>query len=115
MIQRFPFDWKNPIGYLIAIAIEYVMAWYLLVIGAVLIPLAIGSYLYLMALSKCVKGALFAVSQCTNGTKTNQEILERIIEYAELYSRVKQLSLTFFKCLKGRDFPQFSFSSSIVF
>lgn len=66
-------------------------------IGACALSFGIGSFLYVNALSKCSKGALFAVGLCTdNYTETERKIsLERLNEYVGLFSRVKQLSKRF--------------------
>lgn len=79
-------------GYLIAIVMEYIMIWYLVMIGACIISVAFGSYLFAITNSKCIKGDLSAIGQCTDGTKSYQEILDRIIEYSQYHANVKQLS-----------------------
>lgn len=89
--ERLPFDWKSPYGYLIAIAIQYVMGRYGYMIGASIFVLSIGAYLYGNSLSKGIKGSLFAFNRNVRA-KTDQSILlEQVIEFLELHSNAKQL------------------------
>lgn len=90
--DRFPVDWKNPLGYLIVIIYEYVVVSYICLIGASIIALGIGSFLQMIAASKCIKGSLFAIGQCRN-SKTNQHILDKLIVFIQFDARVKELSL----------------------
>lgn len=91
LIERFPFDWKTPLGYLVAIALEYVVVSYVLLIAACLIIFGISAYLYIIALSKCIKGSLFAIGRRTQN-KRNRHISDRFIEFAQFHGQVKQLS-----------------------
>lgn len=47
--QRFPFDWSNPFGYLIAIILEYIITAYIYVIIACTLSLAIDGYWFAYA------------------------------------------------------------------
>lgn len=89
---RFPFDWRNPLGYLIALALQCVVVSYLLLVGSCGMALAIGSYLYFMASNKCIKGNLLSINQWTGGNKNSQQISNQFIEFIQFHSRVKQLS-----------------------
>lgn len=72
-------------------ALECMALVYMTLIGASVLTLAIGSYLYLVASSKCIKGSLFAIGQCTS-IKTYRNIREQLVEFIEFHSLVKQLS-----------------------
>lgn len=68
---------------------------YALKIGTCIVALGIGSYLYFIAMSKCIKQNLFAVSQrCRLEIESEAErklIWNQIIEYIEFDSSVKRL------------------------
>lgn len=85
-VTRFPFDWQHPIGYIIAIAIQYVMLSYTLLIGAFVSILFIESFIYVIAMGKCVKTSLFAVGQRMD---VKSGVLQQFIEFIEFDSHVK--------------------------
>ena len=95
-IQRLPFDWRNPFGFLVAIAIQYVMLSYTLIVAAVMMTLAIGAYLFGMAASKCIKGSLFNISRNIKARRSRKHVMKQVIEFVEFHSTVKQLSETVF-------------------
>lgn len=88
---RFPFDWKCPLGYFIAVAIQYVTLLYAVIVGACVIAFGAVSFLYVIASSKCIKGSLFSIGQCAHN-ETNQNILDRFVEFTKFHSHLKQLS-----------------------
>lgn len=90
--QRFPFNWQNPWGFLIALGLQYAMHSYGMLIGACALILGAAAFLYAIAASKCIKANLFSIAQCTRN-KTNQNILDRFIEFIQFHSCVTQLSL----------------------
>lgn len=64
---------------------------YMATIGASVMALAIGSYLYFTAASKCIKESLLSIGCCATAN-ANQHILAQIVEFIQFHSRVKQLS-----------------------
>lgn len=91
-ICRFPFDWQNPFGFAMAIAIQYAMISYGLTIGGCVLVLAISAFFYGIAVSKCIKISLFTIQRSAQ-TKIDQSILlQQMIELFEMHSSAKQLS-----------------------
>lgn len=88
-VARLPFDWRNPCGYFIAVAIQYAMLWYSLLIGVCVVIWCVESYIYVNAMSKCIKSSLLAISQSMDD---GGQIREQFIEFIEFDLRVKQLS-----------------------
>lgn len=80
-------------------AVQYMLFAYLLYVAACVLVLAFGSFLYAMAMTKCIEENLFAIGKSTQAKvkQTEQiELWEQLIEYIEFHSRAKQLSnLTF--------------------
>lgn len=85
--QRLPFDWRNPLGYVVAVAIQYTMTSYATIIGSAVIAIGIGSYLYVIASCKCIKGNLMSISH----EWSTQNIFDQFIEFIEFHKFVKQL------------------------
>lgn len=76
-----------------ATQVQYAIILYIMRIVACVLMLAIGAYLYFVALSKIIKGSLFSINRNAQAKRANQSILlERIIEFLDLHSSVKQLS-----------------------
>lgn len=64
-------------------------------IGACALALAIGSYLFGIAGSKCLKENLLSISISTESMANDQKcVLDKFIEFIEFHSQVKQLSLS---------------------
>lgn len=87
---RFPFDWQNPFGFFVAIAIEYGICLYMAVIGAGVLVLAIGCYLYAVRMAECIKVLLFDITQSAGADETN--LMKQLVDFIEFHSRAKQLS-----------------------
>lgn len=92
---RFPFDWANPIGFLLSIAVHYAMYTYALKICACEIALGIGLYLHMIAMIKCFKQNLFAISQSIQ-SKCEADLRlmrEQFIEYIQHDSFAKRWTI----------------------
>lgn len=90
---RFPFVWRNPFGFLIAIVIQYTMISYASMIGACVIAFALGFYLYTIAMTKCIKGSLFSINRNAQLKIKRKCIFKQLVEFIEFHSKVKQLSV----------------------
>lgn len=66
---------------------------YVAVIGACVITMAISSYLYGIAMSKCSIKSLFAINRHARSKPNDSEIIENIIEFVQFHSRANQLSM----------------------
>lgn len=89
---RAPIDTKNPVGFTLAIFAEFLGFLYVAVVGTCVIIMAIGSYLYAIAMTKCVKGSLFSISRHAHRKKDQARVFKQIVEFIQFDSRTKQLS-----------------------
>lgn len=87
--RRFPFDWRNPVGFMIAMTTQYVMFLYGIKVPACVLALSIGSYLYSIALSKDVKGSLFMFKRNIQSKADQSLLLEQLAEFIDLHSNAK--------------------------
>lgn len=71
---------------------QYIMLWYACMIGACVMSLGIGLYLYAIAASRCIKEICFAVSQSAEIKTERKHIRPQLIEFMQTHSHVKQLS-----------------------
>lgn len=90
--ERFPFDWRNPLGFFIAISIQYTVATHLLAICACVMNLAVGSFLYAIGLCDFIKGYLLSINQNARARADPSILLEQLTEFLEMHSSLKQLS-----------------------
>lgn len=98
-IQRLPFDWQNPFGYLIANIIYYILILYELMIGACVISFGFGSYLVGIAMSKSIKSSLYSIDQSIRVKSEKNLLFDQLTEFIQLHSITKQLSLIHFSFL----------------
>lgn len=93
-LDRLPFDYKSPLGFLLAIAIQYTMLVYALLFGSCVVALGIGFFLYEMAASKCIKTTLFSINRNIHAETDAAQIMEQLIEFLQFDSQHEQLSVS---------------------
>lgn len=87
---RLPFNQNYPFGFFLAMSMQFVMLSCMSIIAGCAIALAVGSFLYGIAMTKCIKGSLFAINRGARAKKGRH--LEQIIEFIRFHSTAKQLS-----------------------
>lgn len=95
---RFPFEWKNPFGFLIAFALQYIMLSFALKIGVCVLALAIGLYVYAMAAAKCINKNLLDISRSCRlngvGIESDRKIIwDRLVGHIEYDSSMKRWAM----------------------
>ena len=88
---RLPFDWKNPFGYLIAIASQTMMTAYGLTFLVSVGSFGIGSYSILKALTRDIIRLLLTIDESAESEKNHKCILKLLSELIQYHSDVKQL------------------------
>lgn len=91
-LKRMPYNMNTPVGFLIAISHEFLMYLYVAMVGTCVITLGIGSYIYGIAMSKCIKGSIFSISRHSHCKKNPSRVFKRIVEFVHYHSRKKMLS-----------------------
>lgn len=94
-IQRFPFDSNNPIGYLVAVLVEYIIYGYEYLILSCTLGLAIGGFWLSIQTTKEIQRLLRLINDKaqTNKIQSN-EFKALFAEYVHGSGTVKQLSIT---------------------
>lgn len=95
--QRFPFNWQDPIGFLVAAVIEYIEVIYSFALVACMLSLGIGSFIISVSQTSDAKNNLKAINE---GAKTNESrlrIWKQLGDYIQFHSSVKKFSRTFSK------------------
>lgn len=92
LLKRFPFDWENPLGYLIAIAVQYVVVAYECFAGACSLSLGIGLYWFVNSASKDFQRFLPSINDRADESPSN-ELKMLFIEFVDAHVIIKQLSI----------------------
>lgn len=94
--SRFPFDWKNPIGYLIAVTLQYIMIMYMFFVISSMLSLGIGAFMFSVKAVDDVKMCMKSVNECAIVKGKQSKAFKRIAGYIQLHAYLKQLSESFF-------------------
>lgn len=93
--ERLPFDWKNPMGYGIALVIQFIAVIFIFNVVGGVTSFGIGYYLFANATIKEFKSSIHLLE---DSAKENGELLRalnRFAEFIEWHSILNQLSITF--------------------
>ena len=90
---RFPFDWKNPWGFLLTAIITFALIQFILWYAAHIISYAIGMDLYTVSLAEDIRRHLKVINGIAKtGTIDRMNIHRQFSEYNQFHSNAKQLS-----------------------
>lgn len=91
-LQRLPFDWQNPLGYVIAFILQYILTFnlFVTVLGILIFGAAICSML--ISLVEDMKRDLDTLKASARAKCARREILMKFCHLIELHSNEQQLS-----------------------
>lgn len=92
-IERFPFQWNNPIGYFTAVTLEYAVICYELFISACNLAFAFGITSFVISTTKEIQRILHSINKDGHANKyQSTEIMDLFGEYIDSHGILKQLS-----------------------
>lgn len=91
-LRRFPFDYKTPIGYTIAISIVGMVAFSALIVTSCVVSLAIDCFIYVTAGTKDMIVMLEDVNKYAEFKNDRPRIFKQLCEFIEPHSELRQLS-----------------------
>lgn len=91
-MNRFPFDWKHPFGYTLAILIEFLLTLSVMRYLACFSTLAFGSFWFALQFAKELIAGLNSINECVQAKESETKILKRLNETIAMHADVKQLS-----------------------
>lgn len=102
LIERFPFNWRNPFGYLIAASIQCIEVLNSLTFVACMISLGVGAFLFAVAGAKAATIILKEInenakSKNKNKLENRQRILKQLAAYIQFHWSLKKFSSNFKK------------------
>lgn len=92
IINRFPFAWKNPYGFVIAFTAEFIVATYVFNIAICLLTFSFVFVLLAYATTKVIKQSLYAINGIAQSPNDQTSIPNQISQFIRYHSLLKQLS-----------------------
>lgn len=89
---RFPFDWKNPNGYMIACSIEYIFLLNILFATFYGLVFQMGSIFMLIWMTEDIKRDLNAINDEVTVKENRRKFANRFVDTIQFYYDGKQLS-----------------------
>lgn len=91
----FPFDWKNPAGYCVAVILEYLMTICISYFVGSLAILGISTYILMLAMIKDIKYRLYSINENAKADKNKNPTatVEQFSDFIQMHSMTKQLSI----------------------
>lgn len=90
--MRFPYDWKNPIGYSVAVSTQYLLAFYPSQFIGCFMNLAFGSFMFAKIFVIILKNELHAINKMAIHKKSRKNMREKISKIIRGHAHSKQLS-----------------------
>lgn len=90
--SRFPFNWKTPLGYLVAWIIFILAEVCTLILFSLFLCFYVGFCWLIISFVKDIINELDVLTQATDGQQSDRKISETFNEIVDLYSNVRQLS-----------------------
>lgn len=94
LFGRFPFDWKNPIGFLVAVILQTIMISYPLRYMSCYTRLALGSYLFAITFVRDTIDEANDFSDSLRKSRSKLNAYKKISEIIQVHAEGKRSSLT---------------------
>lgn len=91
--NRFPFNTKNPIGYCVAIVLQYALIAYNSFLVASMVSLGVGAYLFTISMAEYIKDILNSINERAQQEDENQmkDIVSSLADFIEIHTILKEL------------------------
>lgn len=93
LCQRLPFDWQNPMGFSIAIALQFIFIFNAAFAGICFAVFSIGMCLILIFATDDIKNGLKSLNQSVKNKQKRTKIWNQFTQIIQFHSKTKQLSL----------------------
>lgn len=90
--QRFPFDWKTPFGYFIAVAFQLMIVKVPLRIIGCFLSIGFAAFIIAITVHKDLKDCLKLINANLKSEPLRGQIRKQFIEFIDLHANMKQLS-----------------------
>lgn len=93
LYYRMPFDFKTPIGYLIANAVLYSLLKCIYFYAAVGSSINIGAWLFVMKFIEDIQNDTKSINKIAKSKKNQSKLLNRLSDSIQFHSNTKELSI----------------------
>lgn len=93
--KRFPYDWKNPFGYLVTVVAQFLLLIYPCQYLGCFTVLAFGAFMFSVAFVKILKNELRSVNKMATRKKLRKRMYKQLSHFIWSHSNAKQLSVIF--------------------
>lgn len=90
--SRFPFDWKNLVGYLSAVIFEYLFTLYEFVYVGSFTTYGIGFFIFSFTAYRDIIRNLESINKHAKLKRKHSKIFKQLVTFFHYYSNVKELS-----------------------
>lgn len=90
--SRFPFDTQQPIGYVLAVILQFFMLRYILLFSASLLSMVVGFFFMTISLTKDIENELRLINDCAKIKNHRSKAMKQLCKFIEFHSTLKQLS-----------------------
>lgn len=90
---RFPFDWKNPTGYLMAFILQCISMLYVNFLISTALCTGIGVYMYTTVFVKDIKNNLNTMNEMAQSKKQRSQLSNQLADTFRTHSNGKELSI----------------------
>lgn len=94
LLSRYPFNWKNPLGYLFAINVQYIAAIYCFTFTSCLILFGIGAFLVEVTMIADIKVDLKLIDEDALARTDRRMVLNRLGDFIRNHSTIKKFSVS---------------------
>lgn len=91
-LKRLPFDWRNPVGYLIAAPFQYILLENPLRYLATMLSIGAGMFLFTISMTEDGKTDLRAANDCVHTNQSSDAMFEHLSTFLRDHSNIKELS-----------------------
>lgn len=93
-IQRFPFDWRTPAGYIFAVATQYTLTLYLFMYAATALSTALGGCFVGKPTVKDIRISINLVNGIANFDGNRIQMIEQLSDFVEGHSCLLELNIS---------------------
>lgn len=91
---RYPFDWKNPLGYLVAVTLQYIIIFHVFLLIFSAFSLGVGCFLLVISImNQSMKSDLKLFNANAASDQNHLLTVKLVADFVEIHSFLKKLSV----------------------
>lgn len=90
--KRFPFNWKNPCGYMMAVVVQSLWVSVVFTIIGCILLLSFGCFVFSLTAAKTLKSDLHSIDKMARKKNSRCGMYKKLCKFLEIHANLKQLS-----------------------